>query len=120
MSWASRIAGLLALGVIGEIILRALRNGRFVDVSWGLGLTAFAIIVAPRLMMPFMTGHQEEVRQLKAAKAKHEQETLAKQQQRAAVLSLGGSNKKKKKSCAGPATITSTDKRGSRYVEFST
>lgn len=96
-----RIAGLCALAVIAEILFRALKGGRFVDMGIGLGMTCFAIIVMPRLILPRIPGHQEEVRQLRAAKAKHDQEVLAKQQERQAVLALGASNKKKKKLLRG-------------------
>jgi hypothetical protein len=96
--WAMRLAGLISLGVIGEILLRNLKGGNWGSVGIGLGLTAFAIIVLPRLLMPLMwPEHADEVRKLREDHQQEQERKQAKQRALDAALAAGGPRKKMKK-----------------------
>ena len=93
-----RLAGLIALGVIGEILLRNLKGGNWGSVAIGLGMLAFAIIVLPRLLLPVMwPEHAQEVRKLREDHQKEEERKQAKQRALEAALASGGPKKKMKK-----------------------
>ena len=96
--WAMRLAGLISLGVIGEILLRNLKGGNWGSVGVGLGMTTFAIIVLPRLLMPVLwPQHAEEVRKLREDYNLDLQRKQAKERALEAALAAGGPRKKMKK-----------------------
>ena len=96
--WAMRLAGLCSLGVIGEILLRNLQGGQWGSVAIGLGMTRFAIIVLPRLLMPIVwPEHKEQVRKLREEHQQAQAQAQAKQQALEAAIAAGGPNKKMKK-----------------------
>ena len=96
--WGMRLAGLCSLGVIAEILLRNLKGGNWGSVGFGLGLTAFAVIVLPRLLLPLLwPEHKEEVRKLHEDHRREQQREQAKQRALEAALAAGGPKKKMKK-----------------------
>jgi hypothetical protein len=108
-SWALRIAGVVSICVVLEILVRWLKGGYFSGVIWGLGLLTAALVV-PRMILatPWIRNYlwPEDVALFERLKV----------EQRAKRAKLAMLEERERTLQARAKTTGSTKKRNKRYV----